>query len=481
MTARLVLVLLCLLLAACSSPPVEEAQPRPNFIILLVDDWGWSDASCLGSDLYRTPNIDQLAADGVRFATSYAVCTVCSPTRAAMMTGQYPGRTNVTDWIRGHQHPNAKLRPPEWTMKLEQRHTTIAEALKDAGYRTGMVGKWHLEPTGEADEDDYTPEKHGFEINVAGNEWGAPPSYHFPYRREGSDRTLGPMPPGGEEGEYLTDRLTDEALKILEGWGDEPFFLYFPYYTVHTPIEAKDEDAALFEAAVEDGMKHTDAEYAGMLAALDRSVGRLRAKLEGLGIADNTVIILTGDNGGLDRHGSGRPTENRPIRDGKGSAYEGGVRVPAIVHWPGVTPAGAISAEPVITVDYYPTVLDIAAVEAATDHTIDGVSLVPILRDPSASLGRPTLFWHYPHYHNMGATPYSAIRDGDWRLVEFYEDGRVELFNLAEDISEERDLAGEMPDKVRELKSKLDAWRDEVGAQTPRLNPNYDSGKVRGL
>jgi arylsulfatase A len=473
MITRLCLASLCLFLLACSAP--EEDARRPNVIVLLVDDWGWSDASCLGSDLYDTPNIDALANDGMRFTTSYATCTVCSPTRASMMTGQYPGRTHVTDWIRGHQRPDAKLLPPEWTMKLEARHTTLAEALRAEGYHTATVGKWHLEPTGDLDEDDYIPEKHGFEINVAGNEWGQPPSYHFPYRREGSDRTLGPMAPGGEEGEYLTDRLTDEALKIVDGWADEPFFLYFPYYTVHTPIQALDKDSAPFEARITEGMKHTDTEYAGMLAALDRSVGRIRARLEELGIADNTVILLTGDNGGLDRHDTGRPTENRPLRDGKGSAYEGGVRVPAIVHWPGVTRAGSISDEPIITVDYYPTLLNIVGVEGNAEHNalVDGVNLTPLLRDPSATLERTDLYWHYPHYHSMGATPYSAIRDGDLRLVEFYEDGRTELYDLAADIGEKHDLASERPDKVGELKTKLNAWRERVGAQPPRPNPNY--------
>lgn len=475
MTARISLLSICLFSLACSPPAAEEAAQRPNIVVLLVDDWGWSDAGCLGSDLYKTPNIDALANDGMRFTTSYAACTVCSPTRAAMLTGQYPGRTHVTDWIRGHNRPDAKLLPPEWTMKLEARHTTLAEALRAEGYRTATVGKWHLEPTGEADEDDYIPEKHGFEINVAGNEWGQPPSYHYPYRREGSDRTLGPMPPGGEEGEFLTDRLTDEALKIVEGWADEPFFLYLPYYTVHTPIEALDADAAPFEARIKEGMTHTDAKYAGMLAALDRSVGRIRARLEELGIADNTVILLTGDNGGLDRHDTGRPTENRPLRDGKGSAYEGGVRVPAIVHWPGVTRAGSISDEPIITIDYYPTVLDIVGIDGDVEHNslVDGVSLTGVLRDPSETLARAELYWHYPHYHSMGATPYSAIRDGDYRLVEFYEDGRAELYNLAADIGEENDLAADMPEKVSELTAKLNAWRERVGAQPPVPNPAY--------
>ena len=476
MTFRLCLLSLFAFLLGCSSSVPEQAASRPNIVILLVDDWGWSDASCLGSDLYDTPNIDALAEAGMRFTTSYAACTVCSPTRAAMLTGQYPGRTHVTDWIRGHDRPDAKLLPPEWTMKLEARHTTLAEALKAEGYRTAAVGKWHLQPTGDPDQDDYIPEKHGFDINVAGNQWGQPPSYHYPYTREQRpDHTLGPMPEGGEPGEYLTDRLTTEALKIVDGWKDDPFFLYLPYFVVHTPIEATDADAAPFAARVKPGMKHTDAEYAGMLRALDRSVGRIRAHLEELGIADNTVIFLTGDNGGLDRHDTGLPTENAPLRDGKGSAYEGGVRVPGIVYWPNVTRPGSVSDEPIITVDYYPTVLDILGIpgDAAHNAQVDGVSLTPLLRDPSASLARTELYWHYPHYHSMGATPYSAIRDGDLRLVEFYEDGRTELYNLTSDIGEEHDLATEMPDKVAELKAKLNAWRDKVGAQAPRPNPAY--------
>lgn len=474
---RLRLLSLGLTLFACSGPAPVEPSPRPNIVVLLVDDWGWSDASCLGSDLYETPNIDALANDGMRFTTSYAACTVCSPTRAAMLTGQYPGRTHVTDWIRGHNRPDAKLLPPEWTMKLESRHTTLAEALRAEGYHTATVGKWHLEPTGEPDEDDYIPEKHGFDINVAGNQWGQPPSYHYPYTRDRPDHKLGPMPPGGEEGEYLTDRLTTEALNIVDNWSDEPFFLYLPYFAVHTPIQALESDAARFELRISEGMRHTDAEYAGMLAAVDRSVGRIRARLEALGIADNTVILLTGDNGGLDRNGTGHPTENMPLREGKGSAYEGGVRVPGIAYWPGVTQAGSISDEPITTVDYYPTVLEIVGAAGDADHNsrVDGVSLTPLLRDPSASLERTELYWHYPHYHPGGATPYSAIRDGDYRLVEFYEDGRAEFYDLAADIGEENDLAAAMPQKAAELKAKLDAWRERVGAQAPVPNPSYKS------
>jgi len=465
---------LALVLATCSGSPAVQNRSRPNFVVFLVDDLGWTDLDVQGSDLYQTPNIDRLAAEGVRFTNAYAACTVCSPTRAALMTGMYPARTHVTDWIRGHIRPYAKLRVPDWTMKLEHRYTTIAEALKAAGYRTAHVGKWHLMPTGEPDQDDYLPTRHGFDVNIGGNQWGSPPTYFHPYRRRG--RTIGPLPPGGKEGDYLTDRLTDEALKILDEWRDEPFFLYFAYYAVHTPIMANDEETARFRPLVKEGMRHRNPVYAAMVAAVDRSVGRVRAKLAELGAADRTVIIFTSDNGGLDRHGTGDPTENAPLREGKGTAYEGGVRVPAIVYWPGVTPAGATSDEPVITMDYYPTILEIAGVEGDPEHNahVDGLSLVPLLKNPQARLNRDALYWHYPHYHAQGATPYSAIRAGDWRLVEFFEDGHAELYNLADDLGETHDLAAEMPEKVKELRARLEAWRNSVGAQLPTPNPDYD-------
>ena len=468
-------------LAGCtgSSPDGIEAPP-PNFLILLVDDLGWTDLGCFGSDYYETPHIDQLAADGIRFTHGYAACTVCSPTRAALMTGMYPGRTNVTDWIPGHQRPRAKLRPPDWTMKLEHRHTSLAEALGAAGYRTAHVGKWHLMPRYEPDVMmDFAPERHGFERNIGGNEWGAPGSYFHPYERADRNR-VSPLPEGGQEGDYLTDRLTDEALQILGDFRDEPFLLYFPYYTVHTPIQAKPEDQARFELLSDPEKRHRNPAYAGMLAALDRSVGRLRERLDELGIAERTVIVFTGDNGGLDRKGPdgrmGNPTENDPLRAGKGSAYEGGVRTPTIYYWPGVTPSGAVSDTPVITVDIYPTVLEIAGVDGDPSHNqrVDGASLAALLRNPDSGLSRDTLYWHYPHYHNGGATPYSAIRDGDLRLVHFYEDDRVELYDLSEDVGEERDLAGTMPEKAQELLDQLNAWRAEVGAQPPVPNPDAE-------
>jgi len=474
MRRSLLPILVLLSLTACSS---TERAERPNFLILLVDDLGWTDLGVFGSDLYQTPAIDQLAADGMRFTNAYAACTVCSPTRAAMMTGMYPARTHVTDWIRGHVRPYAKLKVPDWTMKLEHKYTTIAEALKAAGYKTAHVGKWHLMPRGEPDEEDYRPTRHGFDINIGGNAWGAPGSFFDPYFRP-PDHGVDPLPPGGEKGDYLTDRLTDEALKILDQWETGPFFMYFAYYNVHLPLQAKEDDIARFQPLVKPGMRHRNPTYAGKVASVDRSVGRVRAKLAELGLADNTVIIFTSDNGGLDRRG-GEPTENAPLRAGKGSAYEGGVRVPAIIYAPGVTPAGTVSEEPIITVDYYPTILALAGVEGDPKHNanVDGVNLLPVLKDPAATLGRHALYWHYPHYHPGGATPYSAIRAGDYRLVEFFEDNHIELYNLKQDIGETKDLVKEMPDKARELTEELHAWRKSVGAQMPEPNPNYDPAK----
>ncbi len=468
-------VVLAFALSASLVHAQSSSPERPNILVLLVDDLGWTDLGCYGSDFFETPNIDSLAKDGVRFTHGYAACTVCSPTRAALLTGQYPGRTRVTDFIAGQRRPDAPLLPPDWTMKLEHRHKTLAEVLREEGYRTAHVGKWHLMPRLEPDiMSDYLPERHGFEINIGGNEWGAPGSYHHPYARP--DRKV-PLPPGGKSGDYLTDRLTDEALQLIEGFADEPFLLYFPYYTVHTPIQAKVSDLERFEGRVDPAKRHRNPSYAAMLAALDRSVGRLRAKLDELGIADRTIIVFTGDNGGLDRKGPdgrmGNPTENEPLRAGKGSAYEGGVRTPTIYHWPGVTKGSATSDEPVITVDIYPTVLEIAGVAGDPEHNakLDGVSLVPLLRDPGADLDRQTLYWHYPHYHAGGSTPHSAIRDGDMRLVHFYEDDRVELYDLANDVSESKDLAGSMPDRAEQLLAKLNAWRNSVDAQPPLPNP----------
>lgn len=455
------------MLLALLSPSFALSGSNKNFIVLLVDDWGWTDAGVLGSDLYQTPNIDALAKEGVRFTNAYAACTVCSPTRASLMTGQYPGRTRVTDFIPGKGVSNAPVQIPDWTQRLEDRHITIAEILRENGYKTAHIGKWHLTPRSEhlAVTEPYYPEHNGFDINVAGNQWGAPPGgYFLPNRLD---------LPGADEGEYLTHELTDRAIGIIEDWQDDPFFIYFPYYNVHTPIQAPKDRTAYFQKYVQPGMLHTDAKYAAMVEAVDQSIGRLRTKLKELGLDKNTTLILTGDNGGLDRNG--RPTDNAPLRAGKGSAYEGGVKVPGVVLVPGSTTRG-ISNEPIITVDIFPTLLDIADIPAPASlaSVLDGKSLLPLLENPKAQLDRDAIYFHYPHYHSGGAVPHSAIRTRDWKLIHFLDDNHTELYNLKDDISESSDLSLSYPEKTIKLLTQLDDWRRSVNAQMPSQNPNYD-------
>ena len=434
-----------------------DAGRPPNVIFFLIDDFGWTDLGCFGSDLYETPNLDRLARQGTKFTSAYSACTVCSPTRAALMTGKYPARLHLTDWIAGHKAKNPKLLIPDWTQYLPREEVTVAEALKEAGYVTCHVGKWHL-----GNQEQGWPDKHGFDHNLGGYERGQPPSYFSPYKIP----TLKDGPPG----EYLTDREADEAVRFLEANRDRPFFLYVPHYAVHTPLQAKKELIEHYQKKIKSGLRHTNATYAAMVHSMDEAVGRILKALEQLKIADRTAVFFTSDNGGLLRS-----TNNPPLRAGKGSAYEGGVRVPLIVRWPGVTPQGSVCAEPVITVDYYPTLLQMAGAKGDPRHNaaVDGESLVPLLKDPKARLKRDAIYWHYPHYHPGGATPYGAVRAGDWRLVEFYEDMHVELYNLKDDVGEKNDLAGQMPEKAEELRKRLHAWRKAVGAQMPTPNPDY--------
>jgi arylsulfatase A len=457
---------------------VSGAADRPmNVVFLLVDDWGWTDGGVFGSDLYETPNIDKLADGAVRFTQAYAACTVCSPTRAAVMTGQYPARLRVTDWIAGHtsRYQNIPLAEPDWTQRLEFSQTTLAEVLRARGYHTANVGKWHLTPdapAGSPEEMAYWPEHHGFDVNVAGNRWGQPGKYFAPFSRPG---LMMPNMPEAKEGAYLTDVLTDEVVKLIGNWKADPFFIYLPYYTVHTPIQAKAELIEKYTAKVKADGRHRNPAYAAMVQSLDESVGRIWAALEAAGVADNTLIILTGDNGGLDPEDEGSITNNAPLRNGKGSVYEGGVRVPGVIKYPGGR-SGVVETTPIISMDYYPTIL--SALKVPTPEVpLDGVDLTPLLKKGASSLPQRDLFWHYPHYHTEGATPYSAIRSGDFRLVEYHLDGGVELYNLAEDIGETHDLVNEMPGKALALMQKLTAWRVSVDAQMPYANPGYDSSQ----
>lgn len=444
--------------AAADLSPTPSPRP-PNVIVILIDDMGQTDLSCYGSKFYETPHIDQLAKDSVRFVNGYSACTVCSPTRAALLTGKYPARLHLTDWIAGHDRPKAKLKIPDWQKFLPFEEITLAEQLKSAGYATASIGKWHLTPGLAQGDEAYYPEKHGFDLNVGGYHRGQPPRYVSPYGI--------PTLKDGPAGEFLTDREASEAVKFMEANQHKPFFIYLPHYAVHQPIAGKPDMIAKFKAKDTTDLKQKNATYAALISSVDDALGTIRAGLKRLGLAENTVIIFTSDNGGL------LPTtDNSPLRAGKGSAYEGGVRVPLIVYWPGVTKANFIETQPAMSIDLYPTILEMTGIKAQPS-LIDGVSLAPLLR-AGTKPARTELFWHYPHYHPGGATPYSAIRSGDLRLVHFYEDGRDELYDIAQDIGEKKDLAASQPAQAKALRTRLDAWLKSVDAQFPTPNPNYD-------
>jgi len=449
-----------LALGSTALPAAVPAARPPNFLFVLADDLGWTDLGCQGSKFYETPNIDRLAREGMRFTQAYSACTVCSPTRASILTGKYPARLHITDWIKGHRRPYAALRVPDWTMHLTVEEATIARRLKEAGYATASIGKWHLGGP------EYYPEKHGFDLNLAGCDRGQPPSYFSPYRI--------PTLADGPKGEFLTDRECGEAIRWIEAHRDHPFFLYLPHHAVHTPLAGKPNVIAKYRAKAGPDAPQRHATYAALVESVDDSVGRILQRLEDLKLADRTVIFFTSDNGGLIGNVTNPITSNLPLRAGKGSAYEGGVRVPLIVRWPGVIKPGTVCDVPVISVDFYPTILEIARVRPGPGQVLDGESLLPLLRQ-SGGLKRDALFWHYPHYHPGGATPYSAIRRGDWKLIEFLEDDHVELYDLLADLGEQNDLAAKMP--ARELRQQLHAWRKQTGAQMPAPNPDYDPKK----
>lgn len=454
----------------------------PNVILILVDDLGWRDWSGAGNEICQTPHIDQLALDGMRFDQAYAACAVCSPTRAAVQTGRYPARVGVTDWIRSRfQRPGGKtpdrnptqyvggsrqkvLCPPNpfW---MESDELTLAERLRASGYHTAYIGKWHL-----GDEAWY-PEHQGFEVNFGGCDYGQPPSYFDPFNQpRGKHPSLQEgifKLPSRKVGEYLTDRETDEALHLIEQWKDAPFFIQLSHYAVHTPLQAPQADIAKY---TREGVTKAQATYAAMVESVDRAVGQLRAKLKEAGLEDNTVIWFTSDNGGLDN--GGNPTENLPLRAGKGHPYEGGIRVPMLVRWPGHVPAGSTSDTPVCSIDILPTVAEWCELPEAPAAEIDGVSLASHLASGGdATLSGRPLLWHFPHYRGS-ITPYSILRDGDWKLLHYYE-GRDELYNLADDPGEQRDMASQFPDRVQALSGKLMGLLEGMDAKIPRANPNY--------
>ncbi len=470
-------------LALSSWPVTDAGEPqesggarRPNVVLILADDLGWADLGCYGADLHETPNLDRLACEGVRFTDAYAA-PVCSPTRAALMTGKHPARLHMTTWYESAHRPvrNRKLVPPITVADLPHQEITIAEVLRPAGYQTVLVGKWHL---GQAT---HYPETQGFDVNIGGTFWGAPPTHFFPYRGQGShadEIRYVPHLEWGEPGEYLTDRLTDEALKVIDRAGDQPFFLYLAHHAVHTPIEAKDPLIAHHREKLQPGLNHQNATYAAMVHSLDVNVGRVLKHVEARGLADKTVVIFASDNGGYINPFRGEPvTSNHPLRSGKGSLYEGGIRVPLIVRWPGHTPANAVVREPVVTMDLLPTILAMASLQ--NDQKIDGQSLVPLLENPESRLDREELFWHFPHYYPT-TTPVSAIRSGDWKLLEYFEDNHVELYQLADDLGEQHDLAKQHPKVAGRLRDRLHNWREEVDAQLPTPNAAKSNRRPSG-
>ena len=452
------------------------AVQSPNLILINVDDLGWKDLGCYGSDVYETPNIDKLARNGLKFTNAYSACAVCSPTRAAIMTGRYPARLGVTDWIRarfqGGKIPKDKKNPSRWVgsknkkvlcpqnaLWMELEEVTIAEKLKEDGYATCHIGKWHL------GADDWYPEKQGFDENYGGCDYGQPPSYFDPFKNKRLDGIYGL--PGKKQGQYLTDRECDEAVMFIKKNRQKKFFLNFANYAVHTPIQAKPSLLDKYKTKIQSlDTKQKNAAYATMVESVDQAVGRIITILKEEGIFDRTLIIFTSDNGGLLG-----VTNNAPLRSGKGFPYEGGIRVPLIIFWPDFINGGKVIDTPVSSIDFFPTLCSAAGIKNSTDEVVDGLNLLPLIKGEN-NIKRQSLFWHFPHYRGK-INPYSIIRNGDWKLIKRYDGKPFELFNLKNDLSEKNDLSQDMPEKVKELNEEIMIWLLKTNAKVPRANPDY--------
>lgn len=455
-------------LAAFAAGPLARAlQPArrpPNFVFILADDLGYTDLGSYGSDYHQTPRLDRLAQQGIRFTNAYAACPVCSPTRASIMTGKYPARVGVTNYLPGrHPTPYSKLIGAEQELQLSLSETTIAESLKPAGYVSGHFGKWHLGGR------DHFPEKQGFDFAFGAQ--ASTRSFFYP-GWAGSD-----PPIDGKEGDYVTDRLGDEAARFIRAQGERPFFAYLPHFAPHVPIEGKKEHVAKYQALLRPGLRHNDPIYAAMIESLDENVGKVLDALEDAKVAGNTIVVFTSDNGGLTApEWLLKPTtSNWPLREGKGHLYEGGIRVPLIVAGAGVR-GGAVDHTPISSIDYFPTFNELAGLPASAHANVDGVSFAQLLAGAASTPDR-SLFWHYPHYSNQLGRPGSAIRLGDFKLIRFHEDDRLELYHLKEDPGEATNLASVLPEKATELAARLDAWLKSVNARMPTPNPAYDPAR----
>ena len=448
--------------------PLDRA--RTNIILINVDDLGWTDLSCYGSGFYETPNIDRLAAQGMKFTNGYASCAVCSPTRASIMTGRYPARIGITDWIhhldrQAHTAVGTGKNPVDYVETrdrpllcppnpyfMELDEITIAEILKPAEYSTCHIGKWHLGHRW------WYPDKQGFDKNIGGCEIGQPPTYFDPYYQNERRSSIPTLPPR-RQGEYLSDREADEAVQFIKENKDRPFFLHMCPYAVHTPLQAKKEVIAKYEK--KKPTNQNNAVYAAMVESVDQTVGKIMHALDESGLTDRMLVIFTSDNGGLKDYA----TDNSPLRSGKGYPYEGGIRVPLIIRWPGKIQPGSVCDVPATSVDFLPTVCDAANLRLPEDREIDGESLMPLLTR-KGPLGRDAIYWHFPHYRGE-VVPYSIIRKGDWKLIKRYEGKTYELFNLREDIGEKNELSDKMPGKVKELDEQLKAWLKHANAKLP--------------
>ncbi len=516
-------------LAVLAQPPAKAAQ-KYNVVFFLVDDLGWRDVGFNGSEFYETPNLDRLAAESVNFTDGYAACHVCSPTRASILTGKYPARSQLSDWLPGRKnHPFQRLENVVTKQFLPHEEQTLAETLRDNGYRTAIFGKWHL---GE-EADSSTPLQHGFQERLS--EWnkGWPNRTYFsPYGFPGLK--------DGPAGEYLTDRLTTEAVQYIERNKDAPFFLYVSHFAVHDPIQGRPDLVAKYKKKLAAQQKAggppfilegnpdnprapsqaklnaslSDPRYAGfsllpdqtvkikqeqdnaifaaMVESMDESMGRILDKLKELKLEEKTIIIFVSDNGGMSAANFGRPvrvidpsdldaafsTSNLPLRAGKGWLYEGGIRVPMLIRWPGHAGKTSVNHTPVISTDFYPTILDMLGLPLLKEQHVDGVSLVPLLSGGN-KISRDAIYWHFPHYSNHGLqSPGGAIRSGDYKLLEYYENNTVQLFDLANDIGEQHDISATHPELVKELRNKLHRWRKSVGAKMMPANPRYSADSV---
>jgi arylsulfatase A len=425
-----------------------QIPANTNILFILIDDMGWTDLGCYGSRFHETPNIDLLASEGMKFTDAYAACPVCSPTRASIMAGQYPARIGITDFIPGHWRPYEKLIVPENGLQLPLESVTIGEALKEKGYTTCYIGKWHLGGK------NFNPDKQGFNEVVLG------------VKNRNDKQVSG---------------FTDKAIEFIEAKKNEPFFLYLSHHTVHIPLEAPQKLIEKYRKKPKPADGVNNPIYAAMVEHLDTNIGRIVKKLDELDLTKRTLFIFFSDNGGLYQpfggyNGDRSPVStNAPLRGEKGTLYEGGIREPLIVRWPGVVRPGTTCNVPVTSVDFYPTFLEIVGAKASANQPLDGESILPLLKQ-TGTLSRDAIYWHYPHYHH--SRPAGAVRQGDWKLIEFYEDGQLELYNLKEDIGEKENLAKNMPEKAAEMLRKLAAWRKSVGAKMPTPNPGYDPARA---